>query len=372
MKKIYLISILFFLFIQYSYNQFTCTIYEGGGKKSGDIINHTDFIPDHTTPVKYIRVNFHFMLLEESHPDYPGNFTSYDDGRGNPDFTAYDFVDDLLYWTNFRLGTNQHMTYPIGNSTPVIERKYRFILNGVFFHKDNTHYWHGSYPHLVYSENLGEAINVFFQSDGTTNSHGWANMSGDRFVEFSGKWDFYDYCMSTGTPWGNWANASGLMHEINHNLSLHHTIMDASGNCCDYCDDYCDDTPTRIQVKTVDYIDPCQSPRWNNPDHSNNIMEYAGYDAITPEQLGRVHWTIENEMFEYKPCYYPITNISITSFSENSSFIAKNIIVPSTSNIVIDDNKAMYINGEEVTINGTFEVKLGSQLIINTEPECSP
>lgn len=94
-------------------------------------------------------------------------------------------MDDLLYWTNFRLGTNQHMTYPIGNSTPVIERKYRFILNGVFFHKDNTHYWHGSYPHLVYSENLGEAINVFFQSDGTTNSHGWANMSGDRFVEFS-------------------------------------------------------------------------------------------------------------------------------------------------------------------------------------------
>lgn len=157
MKKIFFVIIIYFIFCQAAYNQFTCEI-KGIEEKSGGVINdYMNYIPDSNTPIKYIRVNFHFMLLEDSNPDAPGNFTPYDDGRGGNDFTGYDFVDDLLYWTNFRLDRNTQMTYPLDNSTPVIDRKYRFVLNGVFFHKDDTKYWFYSSPENTYSENTGES-----------------------------------------------------------------------------------------------------------------------------------------------------------------------------------------------------------------------
>ncbi|MFC2081438.1 M43 family zinc metalloprotease [Bacteroidota bacterium] len=375
MKKIGIITILFSFLMQNTYNQFTCdAIHESSKKKSsGPIIDYLDYIPDGSTPIKYIRLNFHFMLLEDSHPDFPGNFTPYDDGRGDTDFTGYDFVDDLLYYANQRLSGNIQMLYPLGNSTPVISRKYRFVLNGVFFHKSNTYYYYSHSPISTYSKNIGESINVFFQSDTTIDSGGYANMDGNRHAVFKGKWDVYNYWIdSIPCPWGNWGNAAGLMHEIGHNLSLQHTMMTSNGYCDDTEDDYCTDTPTRGYVKTHDGVDPCcQGCQWGNDTNSNNIMEYSGYDAITPEQLGRVHWTIDEEIEEYKSCYYTTSTLTITNFTENASYIAETISIPSSSNITIDDDEALYINCDGITISGNFEAKLGAKLIIRTENDCN-
>jgi len=264
------------------------------------------------------------------------------------------------------------MLYPLGNSIPVISRKYLFVLNGVFFHKSNTYYWYTSNPVINYSKNNGEVINIFFQSDGTTNNHGYANMSGDRYSVFVNKWNSYDYCMDHSIEWGNWANAAGLMHETGHNLSLHHTMMTDQGNCSDTWDDWCTDTPTRGYVKTHDGVDPCcQGCQWNNPTNSNNIMEYAGYDAITPEQLGRVHWTIANEIEEYQSCFYSTSSLNITSFSDNTAYIAETVTIPTSVNIVVDNNKALYINCDQFVIEGALEIKLGAQLIINPVPKCN-
>ncbi len=114
-------------------------------------------------------------------------------------------------------------------------------------------------------------------------------MSYNRYDRFCNKWNLYNNCLELGIDWSNWANAAGLMHESGHNLSLNHTILTPGGDCCNYCDDYCDNTPTIPEVIALDGINPCALPAWNNPDHSNNIMEYSGVDAITPDQLGRVH-----------------------------------------------------------------------------------
>ena len=222
MKKISIIILLTGLWLQNAYNQFTCEVITNGLKSSGIIPDYLNYIPTSSTPIKIIRVNFHFMLLEDSHPDAPGNFTPYDDGRGNVNFTAYDFVNDLLLLTNSRLDGNNQMTYPLGNSTPVISRKYRFVLNGVFFHKDNLRYWSNSSPMNIYSMNIGETINIFYQADPDSiiSSGGYANLSGSRYSVFKDKWGVYNVCLENGINWGNWANAAGLMHETGHNLSL--------------------------------------------------------------------------------------------------------------------------------------------------------
>ena len=100
-------------------------------------------------------------------------------------------------------------------------------------------------------------------------------------------------------------------------------------------------------------------------------MDYSGADAITPEQLGRVHWTIENEIEEYQPCYYSTSSVNITTFTNNKAYIAETVSIPSSSDIVVDDHKALYVNCSTFTVNGKLEIKLGSQLRVNTVPKCN-
>jgi hypothetical protein len=44
--------------------------------------------------------------------------------------------------------------------------------------------------------------------------------------------------------------------------------------------------------------------------------------------------------------------------------------IPSSSNIVVGSNSALFINAEEVTINGQLEVQSGSVLNIETVTSC--
>lgn len=159
MKKIILFSIANLFISLGALCQFTCAIDEGGLRSTGPIVDSDDYIPDNNTPIKYIRINFHFMLFKDTNPDAPGNFTKMDDGRGNTDFTGYDWVDDLIQTVNQRLASNTQMRYPLGNNTPVIERKYRFVLNGVFFHKDDYYYYYSHSPQTTYSANPGVSNN---------------------------------------------------------------------------------------------------------------------------------------------------------------------------------------------------------------------
>ena len=81
MKKTFLTMILAIIAWN-CYSQFSCNV-------EGDTISFirneetNKYIPDVHTPIKYIKLNFHFMMKSDS----TLNFTPYDDGNGNCEFT---------------------------------------------------------------------------------------------------------------------------------------------------------------------------------------------------------------------------------------------------------------------------------------------
>ena len=150
------------------------------------------YIPDEFTPVKYVKVNFHYMLKADS----TLNFRPYDDGLGNCSFTAYDYSDQIIQYVNQRLSTNSQMHLPPGNTTPVLERKYRLVLEGVYFHYDDDAYtYNGVLNHIAnYSINPDSEINIFFTYDDSPNGYqggGSANTDGNRRVRVRGAWQKY-------------------------------------------------------------------------------------------------------------------------------------------------------------------------------------
>ena len=266
-----------------SYGQFDCYISEDESRASSNIPNSSDYIPVENTPMKYIRVNIHYMLRSQNHTDYPGNFTKTNDGNGNSNYTGYDYAEQLIKTANGRLDTNTQMNLPPNNSTNVIARKYRYVLNGVFFHENDNYYFFPSTPDGAYGENKGECINVFFTKSNGSPAGGHANMTEYRWVEIKGAWERYlNDIVVDSIENGLWVIAQTLNHEIGHNLSLKHTIRTSDGVCANV-EDFCSDTPTRNEIINNYGHDPCCG--WTVTDYcSNNLMDYNGLDAITPEQ----------------------------------------------------------------------------------------
>lgn len=369
MKNKNILLLIFYLLLTNNiFSQFDCTILSP--RTSGDIPDAYLYIPDANTPIEYLRVNIHFILRSVGDPAYPGNFTKYDDGDGHSDYTGYDYAQDLIDMANYRLSWNTQMKMPPGNSTDDPPRQYRYILNGVFFHEDNNYYYWPSEP-TVYNINTGDAINLYKYhiETGNTTGGGKANMSGGRWVCQKGAWEGYvsnypDFSLPL------WVDAGNLNHEIGHNLSLFHTMREDWGPCNLNKEDYCADTPTGQFIIDNYGFDPCCG--WGGGTNcTNNQMDYTGEDAITPLQLGREHWTIANEMYRYKNCYYYNNSIDITSFTDNMAYIASSVTIPSGYSILVDDYNRLFVNCENFEIDGEFEITTGCELTINPIPTCN-
>jgi hypothetical protein len=347
------------------YGQFECSTITDILKSSRPI-DVTNYIPDNNTPIKYIRVNIHYMLRSLGDALYPGNFTPTGDGIGNS-YNGYQYANELIATANNRLSSNSQMRLPPNNTTSIRPRKYIYVLNGVFFHENNSFYYYPSYPDATYRENTKEAINIYLNNTNGRIGGGHADMSNIRWVEIKGTWESYRANINNGK--GLWVNAGIVNHEIGHNLSLFHTVLTLDGYCSDIEEDYCSDTPTRKEMKDNYNIEACCG--WNCSTGTNNVMDYSGEDAISPVQLGRVHWTIENEIQAYKTCFFTNNTVNITSFTANKAYIGENVLIPSGSSILVNNNRALFINCKEFTINGAFELQVGSTLIVNTLNKCN-
>lgn len=365
---------LFTLNVYSQYNDFQCEI-DGvirSWPTDGTILK---YIPDEYTTIKYVKINFHFMLKADS----TLNFRPYDDGLGNTDFTGYDFANALVNTVNQRLSTNEHMHLPQGNSTPVLERNYRLALKGVYFHYDDSAYscYNQSSGHMVsneaiyYSINPNSEINVFFLYDDSPNwngaSGGSAGMAGNRRVIMKAIWQIYRDNIEhiNSVIWGaSWV----LLHETGHNLGLVHTMSLSDGTCNEYHDDCLSDTPTIHEILEMGYPYPCPSWHDEGSNYSNNAMDYSGLVAITPQQLGVIHYTLTHDMLSYLDDNYCDTNNNV-----------QNCIITSNDDILWQNNRIMMSNliiesGGKLTLkncwlhmpsDAAIIIQQGGQLIID-------
>ena len=385
MKREYIL-LLFILSFFESYSQFQCSgIFESTNLRSAIQIPDVDnYIPTENTAIKYVRINIHYILKEQNDPIYPGNFTSYDDGTGNTSYTGYDYANDLIKTANINLGSNEKMRMPPNNNIPVLNRKYQYILNGVFFHENNNYFTWSKYNsdalNNLYGQNIGYAINVYLVHTTDTVltneaplSDAHANLSGNRFVKAAGCWERYVWDKDKPNPSGLWVAAtSTLNHEVGHNLSLLHPMRTNDGYCNNNAEDYCSDTPTRGEIISTYGYDPCCG--WGGGlTCSNNLMDYTGDTGVTPIQLGRIHYTLStlSEMLNYNTCRFINSSFNMSSFSDNISYVYNTFNVPSGSSISINSYKALFINSSDVTINGNFEVQKGSILEIKSNSPCN-
>lgn len=285
MKKSVLLIVMYLLISLNPYAQeIICGGIEGTLKSSILIPNSNDYIPNQNTPTQFIRVNVHFILLEQGTQGYPQNFTAVDDGNGNSNYTGFNYAYDLIERANYLIWSNHNtqMLLPPGNNTPTLDWKYYFTLNGVFFHENNTHHIFtrsGSQTDNLFGIDGGYAINLYLvQSDPNDNAGGVANMNGDRYVKICRAWEHYN---NLGLNSSLHSSATIFLHETGHNLSLLHTMMEGQGDCSLTHDDFCSDTPTMGEIITNFGFDPCNNIWGCTSNCSNNMMDYSGSLAIT-------------------------------------------------------------------------------------------
>ena len=326
---------------------------------------------------KTLSINVHFILRD----DGTGNFAKDWDGVDySNNYNGYYYADEIIDWCNYWLERNVELRHhQAGVQLPVLPINYKYQLSGVFFHNSSFHYntQNLGYVASSFNNNPGEALNLYFTCWG--NGGGVAYLNG-AYAEIHGYYPAYINYRLPGTddPTGwNYSKgfADAINHEIGHNLSLEHTKTTPSTDCCDginfpYCDDDCDDTPTYQEVLAQGFPDPCF---WGGPLSSNNLIDNVNENrGLSPCQIDQVHSHIEGYKTTYYPCFYTISQLILTSpINDNISYFARSIIIPSGSNLNVSNYNGLFLNAEEIEINGEFTVELGSELIVNITPHCN-
>lgn len=232
-------------------------------------------------PMRYVRLNVHFVNASDSSKNYVGE-------------EAIAFAYNLVHNANTDLQQNVKMHLPIGNQTPVLPINFQYVITpkendptdkGIYFHFDDEfcYYVHkgrnrNNYNREIidkYGVQVGKVINVFIMphhpdsvASSTYISSGVGIALGTN-IKMAGMYE-------DGRPF--WYYRQILNHEVGHVFGLYHSW---TGN------DGCEDTPHHPNCWNYTENAPC------NTLVSNNIMDYNALQlAWTPCQIGRVHETM--------------------------------------------------------------------------------
>lgn len=239
--------------------------------------------PEHT-PMKKIRVNFHFINSSDSS-------TNFDQ------MSAEKFARGLLNSANEVLRKNTKMFLPNGNDTPVLPLRYQYKWvndpetnkRAIYYHYDDEVC---KYVHRGKNRNYGDRkvikkygiqtdsiLNIFMMSHhpdsvaSKTYAADGVGVAVGASIKIAGP--FYSQ-----KPY--WTFIGTLNHEIGHVYTLSHTWS---------YDDQCDDTPKNPNCFNRDAAKAgCDSLT------SNNVMDYNAWQAaFTPCQIGRIQKSMAKE-----------------------------------------------------------------------------
>lgn len=320
------------------------------------LLSSTDpgaFIPDTLhmdhTPVRYLRVNFHFMNSADSSKNF-------DEPRSRT------FVRDLLHVMQILFDTNIKLWLPAENTIPVIPVNIKYVLtglgpgdDGIYHHYDDELYY---YIHMgprrnnadgevidKYAVGLDSILNIFIMphhpdsAKSKTYKSGCVGIALGNAVKISGIYE------NKLTEW----NVRGTFnHEVGHVLGLYHAWMS----------DGCEDTPLHSNNCWV-IEDPGCAGRT-----SNNMMDYnAWQSALSPCQVGIIHKNLSN-------IYNPVRNLMIKNWchyiKENKITIRDTVEWQGAHDL---EGDLEILPGGVLTINGRVSMPPGSRIIVHPGAE---
>jgi hypothetical protein len=250
--------------------------------------DYLSYVPDTLhldhTPMKYIRVNVHFMNASDSTRNF-----NYPEGVKK--------AHALVNSANYDIATNDKLFLPLSNDIPALPPQYRLKITprpgvpgdeGVYFHYDDDLYYYvmrGRHDNRskrkvidTYGVGLDTILNIFIMP------HHPDSAASPTYNTYFGGIALRNGVKVTG--WfengvNEWSVRAVLNHEIGHILTLMHTWAYNDG---------CDDTPHHPKCWNYTEEPPCDSLV------SNNVMDYNAWQcAWSPCQIGRIQWALSQE-----------------------------------------------------------------------------
>lgn len=212
-------------------------------------------------------------------------------------------------------------------------------------------------------------------------------MSKVKYTDNECFWQAYKAHINAGNPFDWYMHGAGaqISHELGHLLGLSHTVLWNYGEPCPTgcinsseigygpvntaCDDGCSDTPPAWTITTSGGCENHPSCGWakgGDANCSNNLMDYNGAIALSPCQIGIVHFCLEVGMKSYLSCAGVSKDLSLCDIGyPKLSYFGKNVSIgcaATKADITNGEKINLYFSGLvgltnfEVSSNSTFEV----------------